>query len=119
MIHFDTEFEKYLYNLFFNKFSEEPKFGVKKGNKKKFLEPFPTKTNFSKIIKNFVDEYECGEFDQLKEINENLANKFEVKKKEEEKVKENDKEEDKKNLTEENVEQNNIIINKTVVNLLI
>jgi len=113
IIHYFTEFEIRLYSMFFNEKNDQPKFGVKKGNIKKFIEKFPKKENFFKNILDFVDKYE---FEENKEkINKNLTNNKEEEKKDEENVeiekdkdkdkgKDKEKEDDKKKMMEENVE---------------
>ena len=106
MIHYDNEFEKKLYTLFFDEYSDQSKFIAIKGKEKKIMEQFPENENFALKIKEFVNKYE---FEEKKKEEEEKENKKEKGKKDENKTdnKENENKNEENNIQEnkENIEE--------------
>ena len=106
MIHYDNEFEKKLYTLFFDEYSDQSKFIAIKGKEKKIMEQFPENENFALKIKEFVNKYE---FEEKKKEEEEKEKKKEKGKKDENKTdnKENENKNEENNIKEnkENIEE--------------
>ena len=106
MIHYDNEFEKKLYTLFFDEYSDQSKFIAIKGKEKKIMEQFPENENFALKIKEFVNKYE---FEEKKKEEEEKEKKKEKGKKDENKTdnKENENKNEENNIQEnkENIEE--------------
>ena len=106
MTHYDNEFEKKLYTLFFDEYSDQSKFIAIKGKEKKIMEQFPENENFALKIKEFVNKYE---FEEKKKEEEEKEKKKEKGKKDENKTdnKENENKNEENNIQEnkENIEE--------------